>query len=49
MASVRATCFHAASARGVRKITSPERSRMSEQGERVKVTSIGEVLETDEA
>src|SRR4051794_9310927 len=34
---------------GVRNITSPERSRMSEQGQGERIKSIGEVLETDEA
>src|SRR5690348_2746090 len=50
MASVRAMCSSAASARGGRHMTSPGRERVvSEQGERVKVVTIGDVLETDEA
>src|SRR5438093_13436809 len=50
MASVRYPCESAASATGVcGPPRAQERSRMREQGERAKPTSIAEVLETEEA
>ena len=49
MASVRAMCSSAASAEGAGHNEPGEERVVSEQGERVRATSIGEVLETDEA
>src|SRR4051794_22624797 len=51
MASVRDSCESAASAsrRRICVRERPERSRMSEEGERARSMSIAEVLETDEA
>src|ERR1700756_3643556 len=50
MASVRAVCESAASARRLRTCHEPrEESQLSEEGERARSMSIAEVLETEEA
>src|SRR4026209_1718611 len=49
MASVRPACESAASAKASAECHKPRRGSVSEQGERARLSTIAEVLETDEA